>query len=146
MMVMPATHSSPPIHFLAGRFPGRIGWLVGPSARTKTKLRPWMPYALDNDAFGAWVNGAAWDVVAWRDLLAWAKASRHVPLWVLVPDVVGDKSGTLDKWGQYAPEAKNFGWPLAFAVQDGMTPDVSLFAGNFGRWLAKRVAAQGGAS
>lgn len=110
------------VHYLAGRHPNRIGWLVGPSARRKTKLRPWIPYALDNDAFSAWAKGTPWDVGAWRSLLEWAKRSGHAPRWVLVPDVVADKAATLANWKQYAPEAKAYGWPLAIAVQDGMTP------------------------
>jgi hypothetical protein len=41
---------------------------------------------------------------------------------VLVPDVVADREATLAKWEQYAPVATRYGWPLAIAVQDGMTP------------------------
>ena len=44
------------------------------------------------------------------------------PRWVLVPDVVADREATLAKWEQYAPVAVRYGWPLAIAVQDGMTP------------------------
>lgn len=120
---MPANHSSPRIHYLAGKHPNRIGWLVGPSARTKTKLRPWIPYALDNDAFSAWTKGTEWNVEEWRALLQWARFSGQSPRWCIVPDVVADKTETLEKWTRYAPEAANYGWPLAFAVQDGMTPD-----------------------
>lgn len=121
MMLMPANHSSSLIHYLAGKHPGKLGWLVGPSARMKTTLRPWMPYALDNDAFSAWSKNKEWDEQAWRALLIWAKDSGLHPRWVLVPDVVADKEKTLERWGVFAPHAKSFGWPVAFAVQDGMT-------------------------
>lgn len=120
-MVMPANHSSPIIHYWAGAYPGKIGWLVGPSAASKTKLRRWMPYALDNDAFSAWTKKITWDEQAWRDLLEWAKASGSAPRWVLVPDVVADREATIAKWHHYEQEVRKFGWPLAFAVQDGMT-------------------------
>ena len=43
LMVMPSNNSSAIVHYWAGRYDGRIGWLVGPSAMKKTKLRPWMP-------------------------------------------------------------------------------------------------------
>jgi len=61
------------------------------------------------------------------------------PLWVLVPDVVADKEATLKKWSIYSPIAKSFGWPLAFAVQDGMTPDdvpdeCLIFVGGTTEW------------
>ena len=49
--------------------------------------------------------------------------SGMAPRWVLVPDVVMDRAATLAKWAEYAPVAARYGgWPLAIAVQDGMTP------------------------
>jgi hypothetical protein len=121
MMVMPANHSSPVLHYLAGKHPGSLGWLIGPTARRKTKLRPWLPFALDNDAYSAWVKKVEWDLEAWRSLLRWASKQSYKPLWVLVPDVVANHEATLSNWGRFAPEAASFGWPLAFAVQDGMS-------------------------
>lgn len=122
-MVMPANNSSAIVHYWAGRHPGRIGWLVGPSAMSKTKLRPWMPFALDNDAFGAWTSGKPWSEGAWLAMLQAVRLSGLRPRWVLVPDVVADREATLESWRRYAPVARAYGWPLAMAVQDGMTPD-----------------------
>jgi hypothetical protein len=65
LMVMPANHSSAIVHYWAGKYPGRLGWLIGPTALPKTKLRPWMPFALDNDAFSAWAKSREWDEGAW---------------------------------------------------------------------------------
>lgn len=123
MMLMPSNHSSPPVHYFAGKYPGRMGWLVGPSAKGKTKLRQWMPYALDNDAFSAWTNRTPWNEGKWREMLHWAKWSVCKPLWALVPDVVADKDATKELWRKYAPEVGGLGFSLAFAAQDGMTPD-----------------------
>lgn len=122
MIVMPANASNATVHYLAGRYPGRVAWLVGPSAVSRTKLRPWMPYALDNDAFSAFSKGRAWDVVAWRALLRWAKSNPAPPKWALVPDVVANREATIESWRMYHGEVESLGWPLAFAVQDGMTP------------------------
>ena len=122
MMIMPANHSSPMIHSWAGKPPGKMGWLIGPSAMPKTKLRPWMPFALDNDAFSAWSKKREWDVHMWLTMMGQVKVSGLVPRWALVPDVVADRDGTLEKWEKYSPIAAQFGWDLAFAVQDGMTP------------------------
>lgn len=121
MRLMPANHSSSLIHYLAGKHPGKLGWLIGPRARLKTKLRSWMPYALDNDAFSAWTNKTEWSFENWIALLEWSKSSRIDPLWILVPDVVADRQATLDAWQKYSPHARKYGWPLAFAVQDGMS-------------------------
>lgn len=122
MMVMPANHSSPRIHYWAGRYPGKVGWLVGPSARKKTKLRPWMPYALDNDAYSAWANNTPWSEDEWFELLDWAVESNMTPRWILVPDEVTNREATIEKWHHYSPIVRTkYGFTMAFAVQDGMT-------------------------
>jgi hypothetical protein len=110
-------------HYAAGKYPGRVGMLLGPSYFKKQAIRSWMPYALDNDAFGAWSQNKPWVVGAWRDMLKWSQMTGHDPLWTLVPDVVADRQATLLNWEKYSPEAREYGWPLAFAVQDGMTQD-----------------------
>jgi hypothetical protein len=72
--------------------------------------------------------------------LRWAAFSGLRPLWALVPDVVGDRIGTLERWPIYAPEVAAYGWRRGFAVQDGMTfadvPDdeCMLFLGGSTEW------------
>lgn len=122
MMVMPANSAHAKVHFWAGRYPGKIGWLVGPSAMSKTKFREWLPFALDNDAFSAWTSGKPWDEQAWRGMLKTIAQSGLSPLWVLVPDVVANKEATLEKWDKFHSVVEAYGWPPAIAVQDGMTP------------------------
>lgn len=144
-MVMPANHSSPAVHYWAGAYPGKIGWLVGPSAMPKTKLREWMPFALDNDAYGAFTSGQPWNEEAWRSMLKQIWHSRRSPLWALVPDVVADREATLAKWVQFLPVVNAFGFVPAFAVQDGMTPaDVPaaakvIFVGGTTQWKWRTV-------
>ena len=124
--------------YLAGKFPGAIGHLYSPGGQRGPY--EFMPYALDNGAFGAWVNKRPFDESAWSNLLEWAKNSGQPPLWVLVPDVVADKDATLASWKRFAPIAAGYGWPLAFAVQDGMCPaDVPsdadvIFVGGTTEW------------
>lgn len=116
---MAGNNSSRVIHDLANRFPGKIGWLQSPSS-WKIPLDH-IPYALDNDAYSAWSKRISWNADAWRRLMD--RASNYVaPLWVLVPDVVANRDATLESWNRYSSEAGVYGWPLAFAVQDGMTP------------------------
>jgi hypothetical protein len=129
------------IHYAAGAFPGRVGWLQGP-AQWKQPW-PWLPYALDNDAF---TLGPRWTPAPWLEMLAKARAHPCQPRWVLVPDVVGDRQGTLDRWQTHAATAAGYGWPLAFAVQDGMTPaDVPaeasvIFVGGSTAWKWQTAA------
>src|SRR5687767_7253025 len=144
-MVMPANHSSAIVHYWAGKFPGKMGWLIGPTAMPKTKMREWMPFALDNDAFTAWSKKQPWNETAWRKMLESVRRSGFSPLWALVPDVVADRDATLLLWGRFASVVSGYGWPLGFAVQDGMTPaDVPsnadvVFVGGSTEWKWRTV-------
>jgi hypothetical protein len=74
-----------------------------------------MPYALDNGAF------IKWEPEKFHDMLLKAR-THHKPLWVVVPDVVGDAEATMKKWHKWQDVVAGFGYPLAFACQDGMEP------------------------
>jgi hypothetical protein len=105
-----------------------------------------MPYALDNAAFGAFKNRTEWNPADFEKLLAWAARRSRRPLWVLCPDVVGDRAGTLARWAEWEPRLRAHGWPIAFAVQDDMTAaDVPanadlIFVGGTTRWKWRTVA------
>lgn len=138
MIVMLANTTGARTGYLAGRFSGRIGHLFSPGAQRGPY--EFIPYALDNGAFTAYKHELEWDESRWLKLLEWAKLNGQRPLWTLVPDVVGDKAATLERWNKYAPVADSYGWPLAFAVQDGMEPcDVPsdadvIFVGGTTEW------------
>jgi hypothetical protein len=119
MMLMPGNDGSGFTQYAAGKYEGRIGWLQGPRNWKAPRRYFPLPYALDNDCFTQRKN---WSEKAWIKMLENAKKAFSQPIWVLVPDVVADRTGTLERWFKYAPIARRYGWPLAFAVQDGMTP------------------------
>jgi hypothetical protein len=142
-MVMLANHAS--AHALADRYGAhKAGWLLSPSGwRDPRKL----DYALDNGAFPAWTRGDAWDADAFLAHCDRAAQCTRPPRFVLVPDVVADRAGTFAQWRRWAPRlAHVYGWPLAFAVQDGMQPadvpsDAQLvFVGGTTRWKWGTVA------
>jgi len=142
--VMPSNNSGMQIGYLAGKYPGRLGWLISPDGWRKPPS--WLPYALDNGAFGAWANKREWDEGKFMDLLD--RASRHArPLWVVVPDVVMDRDATLERWAEWSPKVAEVlpYVPLAFAVQDGMdVEDVPenadvVFVGGSTEWKWKTV-------
>lgn len=121
LVVMPTNNSGMQIGYLAGKYPNRLGWLISPDGWRKPPS--WMPYALDNGAFGAWSNQRPWDEGKFVTLLE--RARMHFrPLWVVVPDVVADREATIEKWPIWKPKIREIipDVPLAFAVQDGMTP------------------------
>lgn len=49
----------------------------------------------------------------------WRKPRTRRPLWVVVPDVVGDAEGTWERWREWAPRLLALRLPLAYVIQDG---------------------------
>lgn len=126
---MTSNNSGMKVGYLAGRFPGMVGHLYSPGGQRGPYDFPGWEYALDNGAFKSYLDGSDWDWRAWIKLLEWAKSSGKPPLWALVPDVVANAQETIKRWHKWEPKVRGYGWPLAFAVQDGMTPkDVPLEA------------------
>lgn len=114
---MPSNNTGFRMGYIAGTYPGRLGWLFSPEGWREPQV---LPYALDNGAFTAFNTGKPWDEEAFTEMLEKA-AGAYAPSWLLVPDVVADKEATLKLWKQWGPALRDYGWPLAFAVQDGMT-------------------------
>jgi hypothetical protein len=111
---MVADNNKRMVHYLAGKYEGRLGHLYSPgSARPPVE---WLPYALDNGRFVCWSHGEEWDESAYLKLLETHGAGAR---WCLVPDVVADRGATLRHWDEWVP--KMHGLTLAFALQDGMT-------------------------
>ena len=130
MRVMPANNSKWQVHFWQGKW-GGLGHLYSPGERKGPY--PHLPYALDNGAFPAWTSGRAWYEESWWQHAMWYLQQDQSPLWLLVPDVVADRDGTIARWNHYEPRLRSNGQlpcDLAFAVQDGMQPsDVPKGAG-----------------
>lgn len=141
MIVMLTNHTGIRTGYLMGQFPGLVGHLFSPGGERGPY--EFAPYALDNGAYG---HDDDWEEARWLKLLNWARLSGIAPMWALVPDRVADKKTTLERWNRYAPMVKaQYGWPLAFAVQDGMTlsdvpreADVVFVGGTFD-WKWKTV-------
>jgi len=110
MMVMPSNNTGGVTHYLAGRFPDRIGLLMSPDG---WRNPPWyMPYALDNGAFTGFDAGAF-------DKHLHRAEFVHKPLWVAVPDRVGDAETTNKMWHEWKDKIP---YNKAFVVQDGHEP------------------------
>ena len=109
---------------------GNIGNLFSPFSYSKRTLqlkkRSWtpslfLPYSLDNGKFITYSHNISWD----KDLFI-SHCDRIFdfylkPLWIVVPDVVGNREQTLDNWCFWESLLRKYGVPLAIAVQDGMT-------------------------
>jgi hypothetical protein len=121
VIVMPSNNTGFDAGYLAGAYQGRFGHLFSPAGWRKPRWG--LPYALDNGAFARWDEAAFVNMVQTVAGLVTTRTIVNPPLWVIVPDVVADRAATLERWREWAPKLKPFGWPLAFAVQDGMTQD-----------------------
>ena len=121
MRIYLSNHSSPELHYLAGKF-GKIGWLLTPEGFKVCKPRHWVPMAFDNGAWSAYQNGTEFDEQAWINMVENIAKEKINPEWVLIPDKVGDKVGTLAMFFKYRMYVSKHDWPVAFAVQDFMVP------------------------
>lgn len=143
MRVLLANNTGIYCGYLAGRYPGLVGHLYSPGGQRGPYH--FMPYALDNGKFPCWSAGKPWDELVFIRLCEWARLSGKKPAWVLVPDEVADCERTLDLWQEWSPRLKRYGWPLAFAAQDGHTPsDVPkgaevVFVGGTTEWKRKHI-------
>ncbi|MBW3636337.1 MAG: hypothetical protein KY445_07720 [Armatimonadetes bacterium] len=113
---------------------------------------PWCAhYACDNDVFAHSPIGTRPDLHWWEreGELAWLKMldkipTHHPPLWVLLPDVVGDWEATLERSYRYRCEVEARGFKTALALQDGdnvksvldFAPD-AVFVGGTTAWKWK---------
>lgn len=114
MMVMPSNNTNGIVHYYAGKYPGKIGLLISPDGWRRSP--DYLPYALDNGCFTEWNPGKFFG------MLKQAIQMNHQPMWVCVPDAVGDRHTTLERWYLHHERIKDMGFSLAFVVQDGMTP------------------------
>jgi hypothetical protein len=143
MIVMPANNSSGLVHYLAGKYPGKLGWLIAPGDWIEP--RAWLPYAIDNGRYSAWENDSDWDEEAFYHLLDRCQLCRFKPMWVAVPDEVANREKTLWLWNQYERSVGQYKFKLAFVVQDGMKPsDVPksadvIFVGGTTEWKWRNV-------
>jgi len=119
MIVMPSNNTGFECGRLFGMFPDRLAHLHSCERLAEPKQN--IPWALDNGVFGAFTSGREWSEEPFYSFLDAYSAWK--PIWAVVPDWVGDKERTLILWEKHSPALKAFGVPLAFAAQDGMTPD-----------------------
>lgn len=122
MIVMPSNSGRWNVHYWQGKY-GGLAHLYSPGGARGPF--PHLPYALDNGAYGAMKNNKPFDDEAFEAHVAWAQEKDTAPLWLAVPDVVGDKEATVYEWHRRAPQLRErTGWNMALCVQDGMETSV----------------------
>lgn len=145
MITLVAANSNPLLHYLSGKYPLKIGWMVSPATKF-FEPRKWLPYAIDNGKYAAYSAKTEWDENGFFEFLDKYQYQKYKPDWVVVPDEVGNRDKTLWNWTQYERRIRMYKWRLAFVVQDGMTPnDVPdsadiVFVGGSTKWKWRNVA------
>ena len=146
MMVMVSNQTGAKFDALADHYYpwGLIGHLYSPDGLRLPQRR--YPYSIDNWAYSAWVRGVPWSPDRYMRFCDRVAEFGQPPLWAVVPDVVADRAATIESWRQWAVWLRRrYGWRLAFAAQDGMTPqDVPgnasmVFLGGSMAWKLKTL-------
>jgi len=105
---------------LAAEYPDHLGVLHTPQTGNRICSLP-LPWAADNAAFSRPDDRKFWRLC----VESWAMNRHQPPLWVAVPDVVGNHAATLRMFGwwlQYwLEEIGRIPFPLAFVLQNGCT-------------------------
>lgn len=117
MVVMPSNCVGFNAGFLFGQYPDRLAHLH--SVDRLAEPIQGISWALDNGVFGAFSTGKQWTEEPLYRFLD--RYSAWNPLWVVVPDSIGNRDETLRLWDIHASALQSFGVKMAMAVQDGMT-------------------------
>jgi len=103
---------------LVHRYRDYLGVLMTPQNGNRICSLP-LPWALDNAAFSKPDDDKFWRVC----MKSWDVCEYHPPMWVAVPDAVGNHSETVRLFGtwcnQWRAEIGYIPWRLAFVLQDG---------------------------
>lgn len=108
--------------------PSVIGWLITPTRPMTSHadaLFTAYDWAIDSEIFSL---GADFSIGRYLDLLRRAKNYPGRCLFATVPDVVGNAADTARLWDEWSPVMRDYGLPLAYVAQDGLTelPDVDF--------------------
>lgn len=93
-----------------------MGFIIQPGGgRISSVQRYAFPFAIDNGAFGG-----KFDPGKYLALLSAAEPYRDRCLFVVAPDVVADARATQQRWAEWLPALRGFGYPVAYVAQDGI--------------------------
>jgi len=101
---------------LCREHPNNLGYIIGPSYYQKPKEG--IAFVADNDAFKYWRDKRPFEEAEWFGMIGKIYKSGLEPLWIVIPDSVCDRDGTLRNWEKFSPMIT--GYQKAFVLQDGM--------------------------
>lgn len=110
--------TNPTIEAYARREPA-LGLMAQPGNGVLNRIQHYQTWAADNGAFGAWVQQKPFPVAKWSK---WVQRLPVGPLFVVVPDAVGDHDATTALWDEYHSIVADLGHRAAFVLQNGCLP------------------------
>lgn len=116
---------SPVWHSLLPQLRHRFGYIIGIDSGKGPipGIEAGHCWMLDNGAFSD-----KWSESAWMAALERWQPYTSTCIAAVCPDVVGDAAATLERFRQYAPIIQQYGYPVAFVTQDGLTMDMVPWA------------------
>ena len=144
MLVMLSNNTGAKVRELWKKYPERLGCMISPNGWREVP----QPYAIDNGRFSACTNDKEWSKDDFRTLCDKAASNKNKPIFITVPDVVGDAKKTKKEWGYWTrPQSwlHSYEIPLAFVMQDGMTLDDIppnadwVFVGGSQKWKRSNI-------
>jgi len=99
----------------------KVGAMVSP-ATGWMKAHDFLPYSIDNGKYADTMAERDWDVTGFLKLLDKASEGGIDPEFIVVPDEMFNRDETLRLFDKWAPKLEGYGFRLAMACQDGMTP------------------------
>lgn len=118
-MILLSSSDTPKYRQAATTYPNLFGWFITPRKRViPGSIKTGQRWACDNDCYNL---AEAFDLDTFLGWLEVLKPYRASNLFVPCPDVVADHKATLERF--IATYQSFSGWPLAFVLQDGCTPE-----------------------
>lgn len=107
---------------IEGKYLDCFGYIISvqTSPGSRKELISKHPWCMDNDEFNN-----KFDVRKWIKHLRQCRNVIDNCIFVLARDSVGNCKATLEQFPRYAKIIRRFGYPVAFATQDGLTPDIT---------------------
>lgn len=117
---MPANATNELVHLWQGVY-GGLAHLYTPAR--KERIRPWLPYVLDNGRFAEAIKNLPFNESSFLAHVERYAFLAQKPDWIAVPDVPFFGAETLQWWDSWAPRLREYKLPLALVVQNGMSVD-----------------------
>jgi len=109
MIVMLSNNTGKRVKDLWRKYPKRLGMMIAPRERPDAGfVKTDQPYALDNGRFASTTKNKPWSQEHFESLCETAIQQDNKPIFITVPDVVGNAKKTIAEWGQRLIDLRHY--------------------------------------